>query len=158
MTLVNHGPIGEEVTERYPQFQAVKTKRLNEAFKTAGITLDHALGDLANEPSNLSSTTIQELKSLYEQYEALSNEFLGQHLPGFQSGFQDVAPLEGLIYSAKEVAKRVETLSSQKVKASLLEVLASVFTVWTVQTSQQMFTAQNCDEDCLMIQCVRKSV
>jgi len=150
MTLVSQGAIGEEVTERYPQFQAVKTKRLNEAFKSAGITLDHALGDLSIEPSKLTPSTIQELKRLYEQYDALSNDLLGQYLPGFQSGFREVGQLDSLVYSAQEQAKRVGKGPVNDLKQSLLEILASVFTVWTVQTSQQMFQAQNYDSDCLI--------
>jgi len=150
MSLVSQGAIGEEVTERYPQFQAVKTKRLNEAFKSAGITIDHALDGLANEPSNLSPSAIQELRSLYERYESKSNDLLGHYLPGFQSGFKEVGQLDNLVYSAQEIAKRVERRSVKNIKHCLLEILASVFTVWTVQTSHQMFVAQNCDSDCLI--------
>jgi len=147
-SLVNQGTSGEEVAERYPEFKAVKTKRLNEAFKSAGINIGHALQELQKGPFNLEDKVAKNLKSLFDDYEALSNVMLQQYLPGF-NGFQRATPLTELVRATKSKAKSIQP-RSKNARHSLLEVLAGVFAVWTVQTSQQMFQSRSGDEDCLI--------
>jgi len=144
--LVSYGPLGEQITERYPQFQAVKTKRLNETFKSAGITIDHALFSLKDGQFPVSEKEIKALKSLYTHYENNSNQLLQQYLPGF-SGFGSAYPLNRLV---NEIKSRAKTVMHRATRENLLQLLAGIFAVWTVQTSQHMFEARGGDKDCLI--------
>lgn len=78
--LIRLGPAGEEVTDRYAQFKAVKTKRLNALFQTKGITLDHALTDMGRgNPSRrippLAESNVATLRKVHQQYDSKFQDF-----------------------------------------------------------------------------------
>jgi len=145
--LVDTIPDCAEITETHPKFQAIKTKLQNEAFKTAGIDINHALKDLGGEPYNFSEESVELLRKRYEEYKKFEAQFSNKYIQGF-GGFAKAEPPEKLIQQMKDLTRR--HWSNPLKPEDCVQLLAGIFTVWTVQTSQNMFQSSNNNIDCLI--------
>lgn len=142
MMLSKYGPLGEEVTEQYPQFKSVLTKKFNET--TASISIDHALTAFGTKNPNVTKAEIDKLKSTYDIYNSCYEENLKSYLKGYGS-YKRNNNIGDLVRKIKQNARDAKSSISN----SLTEVLAGVFSLWTIITSETMFEDTK-DSSCLI--------
>jgi hypothetical protein len=132
LILAQSGPIGERLTECYPQFKSLLVKRFNEA--TAGISMSHALEELSRLNPSITPSQISKLSDAHQKFMSEFEESLQTYFPGYSS-FQPI-PLQEFVVKIQHRASSV-TIGGQTPTASdYVDLLAWVFALWTIISSQ----------------------
>jgi hypothetical protein len=131
--LTDAGPLGEEVVSKHAQFRRIQVRRFNQAAPP--IDIDHALREL-KQLNDLSDAQIGRLKDAHTSYVATYETFLSQYLIGYQPGVR-AKSLDILVSEIQKIAR------GENPQNRLTDLLAGVFALWTIKTSEENFQESN---------------